>query len=113
MSTSRTTTKSPVALVRMALKVARNSLEPYSSPRSRHDFTQPQLFAILVLRRFFKTDYRGIMHYLHDFTDLRKTLRLTKVPHWTTLQKAEARLLKKGLLTACCSKFVRKPAAAA
>jgi len=30
------------------------------SDYSRHDFTQHQLFAILVLRLFLKKDYRGI-----------------------------------------------------
>lgn len=92
-------TKSPQALARTALQVAEKALGRYSSTRSRHDFTQPQVFAILVLKRFFQTDYRGIVQILKDFPELRRTLRLEKVPHFTTLQKAEARLLKKGLLT--------------
>jgi hypothetical protein len=92
-------TKSPQALARMALQVAEKALGAYSSTRSRHDFTQPQIFAVLVLKRFFQTDYRGIVQILKDFPELQKTLRLKRVPHFTTLQKAEARLLKKGLLT--------------
>jgi hypothetical protein len=92
-------TKSPQALARTALRVAEKALERYSSARSRHDFTQPQVFAILVLKRFFQTDYRGIAQILRDFPELQRTLHLKKVPHFTTLQKAEARLLKKGLLT--------------
>ena len=92
-------TKSPQALARTALRVAEEALDAYSSAKSRHDFTQPQIFAILVLKRFFQTDYRGIAQILKDFPELQKTLRLKKVPHFTTLQKAEARLLKKGLLT--------------
>ena len=94
-------TKSPVALAREALAVGQRALDRYSSLRSRHDFTQPQLFAILVLRQFFRTDYRGVAQLLDDLSDLREVLELKKVPHFTTLQKAEGRLRKKGLSTPC------------
>jgi hypothetical protein len=94
-------TKSPVALTREALKVAQTALAPYSHPRSPKVFTQPQLFAILVLRQFFKTDYRGVIQMLRDFSDLRNVLDLKKIPHYSTLCYAEQRLLKKGLLKAC------------
>ena len=90
-------TKSPVALAREALKVGQGGLARYSSRFSRRDFTQPQLFAILVLRQFFKTDYRGVVQLLEDLSDLRKALHLKKVPHYSTLCYAEKRLLKKGL----------------
>ena len=36
----------------------------YSSRFSRRDFTQHQHFAILVLRQFLRTDYRGIVQVL-------------------------------------------------
>lgn len=101
MSTFRAMTKSPVALAQEAIGVAQQALTPYSSRRSRHDFTQAQLFSILVLREFFKTDYRGMVQLLHDFSDLRAALGLKKVPHFTTLQKAQQRLEKKGLSTRC------------
>jgi hypothetical protein len=92
----RTMTKSPVALAKQAMRIAKTALLDYSSVYSRHDFTQHQLFAILVLRQFFKTDYRGIIQMLADFSDLRKALDLMKVPHYSTLCYAEKRLLKKG-----------------
>ena len=91
-------TKSPVALAKTALKTAEASLSAYSSHYSRHDYTQHQLFAILVLRQFLKTDYRGIIQMLKDFSDLRKVLGIKKIPHYSTLCYAEQRLLKKGLL---------------
>ena len=91
----RRMTKSPVALARQALALGQHSLPAYSSRRSRKDFTCAQLFAILVLRQFLKTDYRGMEQMLADFSDLQRVLQLKKVPHFTTLQKAEARLLKK------------------
>jgi len=93
--------KSPKALARAAVETARHVLPAYSCKQSPHTYTQPQLFAILILRTFFRTDYRGICDILTDFSDLREVLQLPRVPHWTTLQKAEARLLKRGLLTPC------------
>jgi hypothetical protein len=96
---SRSMTKSPVDLAREALRVGRAGLPRYASRFSKKDFTQPQLFAILVLRQFFKTDYRGIVRLLHDLSDLRRTLGLKKIPHYSTLCYAEKRLLKKGLLS--------------
>ena len=109
----RSMTKSPVALAREGLKVAEAGLSPYSSPFSRKDFTQHQLFAILVLRQFFKTDYRGIIQMLHDFSDLRSTLGLKKVPHYSTLCYAQQRLLKKGLSSSSWEPFSSAPAPSA
>jgi len=94
-------TKSPVALAREAFAAAQKALPAYSAVRSRHDFTQAQHFSILVLRQFFGTDYRGIIEILRDFSDLRSVLSLQKLPHWTTIQKAQQRMLKKGLLNLC------------
>lgn len=94
MKTKRTMTKSPLALAKLAYRLAQASLDPYSSLKSRHDFTQPQLFAILVLKQFFKTDYRGIVALLADHAELRKILMLKKLPHYSTLDYAQQRLMK-------------------
>lgn len=101
----RSMTKSPVALAREALKAGESALSPYSSRFSRKDYTQAQLFAILVLRQFIKTDYRGIVQMLHDLSDLREVIGIQKVPHYSTLCYAERRLLKKGLFTICLEPF--------
>jgi hypothetical protein len=98
----RRMTKSPLALAREALRVAQAALPEYSSVYSRQDYSQHQLFAILVLREFLRTDYRGIVQMLTDFSDLRTILGLKKVPHPSTLCYAQKRLLKKGLLIASC-----------
>jgi hypothetical protein len=92
-------TKSPKSLAQQAYKIALEALPTYSSRRSRHDFTQAQLFAILTLKQFFQTDYRGVIQLLSDWPALQKVLKLTKLPHYTTVQKAHQRLLKKGLLS--------------
>lgn len=89
-------TKSPRAVAQEALRVAQESLPPYSSVRSRKDFTQHQLFAILSLKTFLKVDYRGVVAVLKDFAELRDDLALNKVPHYSTLSYAEGRLLKGG-----------------
>src|SRR5260221_10446213 len=80
MTTSRTMTKSPRAVAQQALRLAQEALPAYSSKFSRKDFTQPQLFALLTLKTFFKTDYRGVIALLHDFAELREDLGVDKVP---------------------------------
>jgi hypothetical protein len=88
-------TKSPLAFTQQALEVARAALPAYTSKFSKRDFTRHQHFAILALKTFLKIGYRDVVDYLHDWSDLRAALELKKVPHFTTLQKAHARLKKK------------------
>jgi hypothetical protein len=87
-------TKSPLRVVREALDVARSRLCAYSHKFSPKKFTQPQLFACLVLKTFLKTDYRGVVAHLADHSDVRDALQLDEVPHFTTPQKASRRLLR-------------------
>jgi hypothetical protein len=89
-------TKSPRAVAREALRLARDTLPAYSSKYSRKDYTQHQLFALLTLKTFFKTDYRGLAQMLDDFAELRQHLGLAATPHYSTLCYAAKRLLKKG-----------------
>jgi hypothetical protein len=89
-------TKSPRSVAREALRLAQESLPAYSSKFSRKDYTQHQLFAILALKTFLKTDYRGVVAVLDDFAELRSDLGLRKVPDQSTLCYAQTRLLKGG-----------------
>ena len=100
----RAMTKSAVAVAREALRAGQAALPAYSSPFSRHDFTQAQLFALLVLRQFLRTDYRGVVTLVAEWTELRRALGLRrKVPHYSTLCYAERRVLgKKGGASAAC-----------
>ncbi|MHC4489855.1 MAG: hypothetical protein ACYSW7_11895 [Planctomycetota bacterium] len=98
-------TKSPMALANLALKTAQQVLPRYSDLRSRHDFTQAQIFAILALRQFFKSDYRGIIRILQEHQSIKDLLGLTKLPHYTTLQKAQQRMLKKTSFRDCLRRF--------
>jgi hypothetical protein len=87
------TTKSPKEVLKRAYQVGKAALEPYSHPRSPQKFTQPQLFACLVLKAFFQVDYRGVEQLLSEWPELGKEIGLKETPHFTTLQKAEKRLL--------------------
>jgi hypothetical protein len=87
--------KSPTRVVRYALNVANATLPDYAHRYSPRKYTQPQLFACLVLKTFLKTDYRGVAVHLEEHSDLRSVIGLAAVPHFTTLQKASRRLLKR------------------
>ena len=90
----RSMTKSLLALAREALQIGEASLPRYSCAHSRHDFTQPQLFALLVLKQALKTDYRGLVTLLSEWRELREALGLPRVPHYSTLCYAEHRLMR-------------------
>lgn len=92
------TTKDPIALARAALAAGKEALPDYSHPKSPKKYTQPQLFAMLVLKQFFKLDYRGTVTWLSRWKELREALGLETVPNYSTLCYAESRLLKKGAL---------------
>ena len=92
------TSKSPNAVAMVAYATAKRSLPPYLHTKSPKKFTQHQLVACLVLKEFFKKDYRGITEIIEDSSDLKKILELSEVPHYTTLYKAAKRLTKKDTL---------------
>jgi hypothetical protein len=112
-----TTSKSPLSVAKAAYEMGQKALPRYAHKFSRRDFTCAQLFAILVLRKFFKTDYRGVIQYLCEWEELRNALDLhDKVPHFTTPQKAAAKLMDdamiRKLLTQTIDAFYpRKPPA--
>ena len=89
----RAMTKSAVRVAREALAVGRMALPPYASRYSKHTYTQPQLFALLALKQFLKTDYRGVVTLVSEWAEVRRALGLERVPHYSTLCYAERRLL--------------------
>jgi hypothetical protein len=89
------TTKSTLTVAREALKAGQESLPDYRRPQSPKKFTQPQLFACLVVKEFRRLDYRGVWVLLQEWPELRNVLGLKKVPHFTTLWAASKRLLAK------------------
>jgi hypothetical protein len=88
-----TTSKSPRRVFRVAYDAARRALPAHRHRFSPKKFTQPQLMACLVLKEFLRLDYRGFAEHLADHPDLARPIGLKAVPHFTTFQKAAARLL--------------------
>ena len=103
---TRPMSKSPKRVAQHALAAARDSLPSYSAVHSPKKYTLHQLFAISVLRQFFRTDLRGIVAILEDSTDLRQVLGLKRVPHYSTLSYAEKRIFKGGLQPPASSRGV-------
>ena len=88
------TTKSPRLVLATAFQIAEQSLPDYAHRFSPRKFTQHQLFACLVLQQFLQLDYRKLQAFLIDTPCLTAVIGLQNVPHFTTFQKAAARLLK-------------------
>ncbi len=88
------TSKSPVVVAYVAYEAGKKVLPLWTHEFSPKKFTQPQLFACLVLKSFFNTDYRGIVAILSEHIVIRKILSLEHIPHYTTLQKASRKILK-------------------
>jgi len=89
-----TTSKSPKAVLQVAYLVGLTTLRRYAHHNSPKKFTQPQLFACLVLKEFLQLDYRKLSALLVDVPDLCRVIDLLEVPHFTTFQKAARRLLQ-------------------
>ena len=102
------TSKSPKDVLFVAWRIAQQSLKPYSHLYSPKKFTQHQLFAVLVLKNFLQTDYRGVVRQLKDCPDLASVIELEQVPHFTTLQKASRRLLKAASVRGLLDETVRQ-----
>jgi hypothetical protein len=77
---------------RVALDVAAAILPPYRSRFSKHQFTQPQLLAVLCLMRYEDWTFRETEVRLREHRELRETLKLTSVPDYTTLYRFLQRL---------------------
>jgi len=89
----RRMSKSAVRVAREALAAGRSALPEHGSRYSRRDYTQPQLFGLLVLRQFLRTDYRGVVTLVAEWSELRRALGLAKVPHYSTLAHASRRII--------------------
>ena len=92
MKLTRTGKTTVERVAELAMRLGWRHLADYGATRSRHDFTQRQLMACLILRAYLKTTYRGVLELLAVSPNLRAALGLQdKLPHYTTLQKFSAR----------------------
>ena len=92
----------------VALAAGKEAFSDYSHVYSPKKFTQPQLFACLVLKEFEKKDYRGIRQLLLDCPELAAVIGLSSIPHYTTLQKASRRLLRQDRVRLLINDTVRR-----
>jgi hypothetical protein len=75
-----------VRIVKLALRLARRRLADYSHPKSPRKFTQPQLFACLILKAHMGCTYRKCEELLILMPAVREAIGLQEVPRFTTLQ---------------------------
>jgi hypothetical protein len=101
------TSKSPRKVILVALAVGKEALRDYSHPCSPKVFTQPQLFACLVLMTFLDTDYRGVEEHLTDLPAYAQWLGLKRIPDHSTLHKAGQRFFGAGLTDRLLATSVR------
>jgi hypothetical protein len=74
------TSKSPQAVLRVAHRIGRQQLRAYAHRFSPKKFTQPQLFACLVLKEFLCLDYRKLSALLEDAPALAQAIGDTVSP---------------------------------
>jgi hypothetical protein len=77
---------------RVALEVSKTVISRYRSRFSKHQFTQPQLLAMLCLVRYEDWTFREAEVRLAEHRELRQILGLTSVPDFTTLYRFLQRL---------------------
>ena len=88
------TSKSPRQVLKLAHQLARQALPAYDSRFSRHDFTNPQLFAILALREHQRKSFRGVEALLRDSPAWLADIGLRKAPDHNTLCRAFDRFVR-------------------
>lgn len=73
-------------MVKPALRLARRHLADYSHHKSLKKFTQPQLFACLILKAHWGCTCRRCEKLLILMPAVREAIELLEVPRFTTLQ---------------------------
>lgn len=81
-----------VRFAQVAWDVATATVPRYRTAFSKHQFTQPQLLAILCLMRYEDWTYREAEVRLAEHVELRRALQLGSVPDHTTLYRFLRRL---------------------
>src|SRR3970282_2727963 len=81
-----------LGFARPAWEVGRAVLPPYRTRFSKHQFTQPQLLAVLCLMRYEDWTFREAAVRLGEHRELREALQLKSVPDYTTLYRFLQRL---------------------
>jgi hypothetical protein len=88
-----------LSVARAAFAAGQAALPLYASRTSRHDHTQPQLFALLVLRQFLDTGYGGVVALAVEWSDcaMLTSWSAGRTPRrWLTPYRACSRIQVKG-----------------
>jgi hypothetical protein len=85
--------------------IKRARIPPYLHRRSNHVYTVWQHLILLVLRQYECKSYRRFVEFLQEAFGVGEFLGLSKIPHYTTIQKAAARL-SHGILIRILESFV-------
>jgi len=80
-------------MIRILLDIIRKArIPPYLHKYSNHVYTVWQHLILLSLRQYEQKSYRRFVDFLYECTSIQQQLRLSRLPHYTTLQKASSRL---------------------
>jgi hypothetical protein len=85
--------------------IKRARIPPYLHRKSNHVFTVWQHLILLVLRQYECKSYRRFVEFLQEAFGVGELLGLSRIPHYTTIQKAAARL-SHGILVRILESFV-------
>lgn len=75
-----------VRVVKLGLRLGRRHLTDYAHRKSPQKYTQPQLFACLILKAHMGCTYRRVEELLILMPSVREAIGLEGVPRFTTLQ---------------------------
>lgn len=88
------TTHSHRTTFNRAYLLGRRLFKPYPHKFARRDFTEPQLFACIVLRESLRLSYRRVEAFLRDSPEWMLDIGMTVAPDHNTIWKSFVRLLK-------------------
>jgi hypothetical protein len=81
-----------VRVARIAYQLTQRTLPQYTHAKSPHRFTFPQLAACVLLMFYLDLSYRDMEEWLLASDQVCKELGLSRVPDYSTLQRAYAKL---------------------
>ncbi|MGH7974531.1 MAG: IS5 family transposase [bacterium] len=85
--------------------IKRARVPPYLHKKSNHVYKVWQHLVLLTLRQYECKSYRRFVEFLQEAFGVAEHIELSRIPHYTTLQKAAARL-KHGMLLKMLESFV-------
>jgi IS5 family transposase len=95
-----------VRMARIMMQIIKRArIPPYLHRKSNHVYKVWQHLILLVLRQYEHKSYRRFVEFLQESFGVMECLGLSRIPHYTTLQKAAARL-SHGMLIRILESFV-------